>query len=157
MSNPSPTLLNLEAAIRTVIDCLVDGQKGLRKIGDELADPTMKLYFLNESLVRAEFRGELESILHDEGVHSIAASGSVSATLNRVWAELKAKLNGGDQSLLETAEQDQHAAIKAYTQALQQELPFPVRQTLVSQAARVQLFHEYVQAARKLNKALASN
>jgi uncharacterized protein (TIGR02284 family) len=156
MPNPSATLLNLESSLRTVIDGLTDSQAGLRKIGEELEDPTLKLYFLDESLVRAEFRGDLESILHHEGIHDIEESGSVSATLNRAWAELKAKLGGGDQSLLETAEQDQHLAIKAYTQALKQELPFPVRQTLISQAARIQLFHDYVLAARQLNTALDS-
>jgi uncharacterized protein (TIGR02284 family) len=156
MSNPSPTLLNLEDSIRTVIDCLIDSQRGLREIGEELQDPTLKLYFLDESLVRAEFRGELESILHHEGVHDIAESGTVSATLNRVWGELKAKLGGGDRSLLETAEQDQHAAIKPYTHALTQELPFPVRQALLTQAARIQLFHDYVKGLRQLNIALAA-
>jgi uncharacterized protein (TIGR02284 family) len=157
MSNPSATLLHHEDSLRTVIDCLTDGQNGLRKIGEELQDPIIKLYFLDESLVRAEFRGELESILHHEGVHDIQENGSVSAALNRVWGELKSKLGGGDQSLLETAEQDQHAAIKAYAQALHQELPFPVRQTLISQAARIQLFHDYVLAVRQINNAVAAD
>jgi uncharacterized protein (TIGR02284 family) len=157
MSNPSATLLQLENSLRSVIDCLIDSQKGLRKIGEELKDPAVKLNFLDESLVRAEFRGELESILHHEGVHDIDESGSVSATVNRVWGELKAKLDGGDYSLLETAEQDQHEAIKAYTQALNQELPFPVRQTLLAQAARIQLFHDYVLAVRQLKNSTASD
>ena len=157
MSKPSVTLLNLEDSLRTVIDCLIDGQKGLRTIGEELQDPTLKLYFLDESLVRAEFRGDLESILHHDGVRDIEEGGSISAALNRVWGELKSKLGGGDQSLLETAEQDQHTAIKAYTQALNQELPFPVRQTLHSQAARLELFHDYVLTVRKINQALASD
>jgi uncharacterized protein (TIGR02284 family) len=129
----------------------------LRTIGEEIQDPNIKLYFLDESLVRAEFRGDLESILHHEGVHDIAESGTVSATLNRAWGEIKAKLGGGDRSLLETAEQDEHAAIKAYAQALQQELPLPVRQTLISQADRIQLFHDYVRAIRNLNIAVSGN
>jgi uncharacterized protein (TIGR02284 family) len=157
MSNPSATLVNLEDSLRTVIDCLIDGQTGLRKIGEEFQDPNIKLYFLDESLLRAEFRGQLESILHHEGVHDIEESESASATMNRVWGELKCKLGGGDQSLLETAEQDQFAAARAYTHALQQELPFPVRQTLLAQAARIELFHEYVQAVRKINHALISS
>ena len=157
MSNPSATLLSLEASLHTVIDCLIDGQKGLKKIGEELQNPTLKLFFLDESLVRAEFRGDLESILHHEGVHDIAEGGTVAATLGRVWGEIKATLDGGDQSLLETAEQEQLAAMKAYTQALIQELPYPVRQTLLSQAARIQLFHDFVQGVRQLSNALASN
>lgn len=155
MSNPSATLLNLEDSLRTVIDCLIDGQKGLRKIGEKLENPTIKLYFLDESLVRAEFRGDLESILHQEGVRDIQEGGTISAALNRVWAELEFKLGGGDQSLLETAEQEQLAATKAYAQALEQQIPFPVRQILLAQAARIELFHEYVQAVRKINHALA--
>jgi uncharacterized protein (TIGR02284 family) len=157
MSNPSATLLNLEDSLRTVIDSLTDGQIGLRKIGEELQDPTLKLYFLDESLVRAEFRGALESILHHEGVRDIAESESTSAKFNRVWAKLKAKIDGGDYSLLETAENDQHIAIKAYTHALNQELPFPVRQTLISQAFRIQLFHDYVLAVRQLKNTEAAS
>jgi uncharacterized protein (TIGR02284 family) len=157
MSNPSVTLLNLEDSLRTVIDCLIDGQTGLRKIGEELQDPTLKLYFLDESLVRAEFRGDLESILHHEGVRDIEEGGTISAALNRVWGELKSKLGGGDRSLMETAEQEQHSAIKAYDQALQQELPFPVRQTLLSQAARIELFHDYVLGIRQLNNTAAAD
>jgi uncharacterized protein (TIGR02284 family) len=157
MSNPSATIPNLQDSLGTVIDCLIDGQTGLRRIGEELQDPNIKLYFLDESLVRAEFRGELESILHHQGVHDIAERKSVAATLNRVWGELKSKLGGGDQSLLQTAEQEQLAATKAYAKALDQELPFPVRQILLAQAARIELFHEYVHAVRKINNALAAS
>jgi uncharacterized protein (TIGR02284 family) len=161
MPNTSPdksaTSLPLEDNIRTVIDCLIDGQRGLRKIGDLLQDPTIKQYFLEESLVRAEFRGILEYILHHQGVHDIEESGSLSSTMNHAWGRLKSKLGGGDQSLLEVAEHDQLAATKAYAKALEQQVPFPVRQTLLAQAARIELFHEYVQAVRKINKALASD
>ncbi len=157
MSKPSVTLINLEDSLRTVIDCLIDGQTGLRKIGEEVQDPNIKLYFLDESLVRAEFRGDLESILHHEGVRDIEEHGTISAALNRVWGELKSKLGGGDQFLLETAEQEQLAATKAYAHALEQEIPFPVRQTLLAQAARIELFHEYVQSIRKSNFARTGN
>jgi uncharacterized protein (TIGR02284 family) len=157
MSNPSATLLNLEETLRTVIVCLNDSQTGLRKIGEELQDPTLKLYFLDESLVRAAFRGNLEAILHYEGVRDIAKSESITAILNRVWAKLKAKIDGGDYSLLETAESDQHIANKVYTEALQQELPFPVRQTLISQAARIELFHDYILAVRQLKNSEAAS
>jgi len=150
MSNPSATLLEVEETLHTVIDSLIDGQKEFQKIGDDLQDPTLKLYFLEESLKRAEFRGDLETILHQEGVHDIAESGSVTATLQRTWGELKAKLGGGDHTLLETAEKAEAKAIQVYGAALDQKLPFPVRQLLSAQSAHVQLFHAYVKAARVL-------
>ena len=156
MPESSAHPLNLEDAIRAIIDSLIESQRSLRKIGGELQDEILKLHFLEESLVRAEFRGSLESILHHEGVHDIKEKESVSAKLNRTWGELKAKLGGGDQSLIETAEQNQRAASKAYTEALQQEFPLPV-QTLVSQAAHIQLFVEFIQAVRKIDKALANS
>ena len=152
MSNPSKTLLEVEDTLRSVIDSLIDGQEGFQKLGEELKDPALKLYFLEESLKRAEFRGNLESVLHQEGVHDIAESGSLSSTLHRIWGDLKAKLGGGDHALLETAEQAEDAAVKAYEEALKPKLPFPVRQLLATQAAHIQLSHDYVRAARDRSK-----
>ncbi len=149
MSNPSDTLLELEASLNAVIETLIDGQKGFRKIGEELKDPTLKLYFLEESLRRAEFRGDLETILHQEGVHDIHESGTMTATVLRTWAEIKETLGGGDNSLLESAEQDEHAALDVYKEALMTELPFPVRELLNSQAAHILRFHDYAKAVRQ--------
>jgi uncharacterized protein (TIGR02284 family) len=150
MSNPSNTLLEVEETLHSVINSLIDGQKEFQKIGEGLKDPTLKLYFLDESLQRAEFRGDLETILHQDGVHDIKEGGSASATVQRVWGELKAKLGGGDHTLLETAEKAEVKSVETYAKALDQILPFPVRQLLSSQSAHVQLFHDYVKAARVL-------
>jgi uncharacterized protein (TIGR02284 family) len=151
MSNPSNTLLEVEETLHSVIENLIDGQKEFQKIGDELKDPTLKLYFLEESLLRAEFRGDLETELHQDGVHDIKESGTVGGTLHRTWGELKAALGGGDHALLETAEQTGEAAVKAYTEALDSKLPAPVRDLLSAQAAHIQLFLNYVKALRRNN------
>jgi uncharacterized protein (TIGR02284 family) len=148
MSKPSNTLLELEATLRSVIDSLIDGQEGFQKFGDELKDPDLKRYFLKESLERAQFRGDLEEILHQEGVHDVKESGTVSGTILRSWGDLKSKLGAGDHSLLETAEQAEDAAVAAYTEALKAELPFPVRQLLATQSAHIQHSHDFVKAAR---------
>ena len=71
MANPSNTLHNLEVTLRSVIESLIDGQEGFQRIGDEFKDDTLKRYFLAESLRRAQFRGELESVLHHEGIHDV--------------------------------------------------------------------------------------
>jgi len=149
MSNPSKTLQHVEDTLHTVIEHLIDGQEGFEKIGEELKDETLKRYFLAESLTRAQFRGDLETVLHQEGVHDIKESGTVSGTLHRAWGDLKAKLGGGDHTLLATAEQGEDAAKKAYEEALEKkELPLPVRQLLVTQFAHIQASHDYVKAAR---------
>jgi len=152
MSNPSNTLKEVEEALRMVIENLIDGQEGFQKIGDELKDETLKRYFLAESLKRAQFRGDLETVLHQEGVHDIKESGSVSGALHRAWGDLKSKLGGGDHTLLETAEQGEDAAKEAYADALNREIPFPIRQLLVTQEAHIHASHDYVKAARDSRK-----
>ncbi len=152
MSTPSKTLLQVEDTLRTVIDSLIDGQEGFLKLGEELQDPTLKHYFLAESLMRAQFRGDLEAILHQEGVHDIKEHGTPNGTALRIWASLKTKLGGGDHTLLETAEQAEDAAKQAYADALQEELPLPIRQILATQSAHVEHSHDYVKAARDSRK-----
>lgn len=148
MPQPSRELEQAESAMRSVLDSLIDSQEALRKIGDELEDESLKLYFLAESLRRADFRGEIESVLHREGVHDIKESGTTAGTVHRAWADLKAKLGGGDHTLLATAEQGEDAATEAYDKAIQCDLPLPVRQLLTSQAAHVRSSHDFVKAAR---------
>ncbi len=135
-------------ALNSVISILLDGQKGFADIGEHLKDPALKEYFLAESLTRAKFRGDLEEILHQNGVHDIKESGSTLGALHRTWGDLKAKLGGGDHSLLETAEQGEDEAKKAYEDALKQDLPLPVRQVLATQKEHILNAHDYVRDHR---------
>src|SRR5215469_6747198 len=131
----------MHLALLSVISALLDGQKGFAEIGDHLKDETLKRYFLAESLKRAQFRGDLEEVLHQNGVHDIKESGTTTGALHRAWGDLKAKLGGGDHTLLETAEQGEDEAKKAYADALNQELPLPVRQLVAEQQAHVLTSH----------------
>jgi uncharacterized protein (TIGR02284 family) len=152
MTTPSKTLHEVEDTLRAVIDSLIDGQEGFQKIGDELKDESLKVYFLAESLQRAEFRGDLEEVLHQEGVHTIKESGTVSGTLHRTWGDLKATLGAGEHSILETAEKAEDAAVKAYVEALKGKLPLPVHELLSKQAAHIQASHAFVREARNKSK-----
>jgi uncharacterized protein (TIGR02284 family) len=138
----------LEAALKLVINSLEDGQKGMAEIGEHLKDETLKRYFLAESLKRANFRGELENELHRRGVADVHETGTFSGTLNRTWADLKAKLGGGDHTLLETAEQGEDEAKRAYKDALDQDLPLPVRQLLAEQQSHIISSHDFVRDQR---------
>ncbi len=138
----------MERALNSLINTLLDSQKGFADIGEHLKDETLKRYFLAESLKRASFRGDLEEILHQNGVHDIKESGTTAGTLHRVWGDLKARLGGGDHTLLETAEQGEDEAKTAYKDALDQDLPLPVRQLLAEQQAHVLTAHDYVRSHR---------
>ncbi|SDF63239.1 PA2169 family four-helix-bundle protein [Terriglobus roseus] len=146
-------LKETESVLKDVIERLIDGQEGFKEIGENLHDETLKRYFLAESLKRASFKGELEDVLIKSGVSdAFKETGSVSGAIHRTWGDLKAKMGGGDHTLLETAEQGEDAAKKAYADALKHDLPLPVHQLLSTQAAHVQTSHDYVKAARDSRK-----
>lgn len=148
MSTDAGRQNEIKLALGELISVLLDGQKGFAEIGDHLKDETLKRYFLAESLKRASFRGDLEEVLHQNGVHDIKESGTTIGTLQRAWGDLKAKLGGGDHTLLETAEQGEDAAKKAYADVLDQDLPLPVRQLIAEQQAHVLTAHDFVRSHR---------
>lgn len=148
MPQPSQELKETEAALQSVIDILIDSQEALQQIGHELKEEGLKRYLLAESLMRAEFRGEVESVLHREGVHDITESGTTAGTVHRAWADLKSTLGGGDRSLLATAVQTEDGARSTYEKAMETYLPLPVRQLLTSQGEHIRLAHEALKEAR---------
>lgn len=138
-----------ERVLLDVIKVLVDGQKGFADIGEHLKDDTLKRYFLAESLKRANFRAELENELHRAGMADVKESGSAAASVHRVWADLKAKLSGGnDHQLLVSAEQGEDTAKKTYKDALEKDLPLPVRELLTEQQAHILTSHDFVRNHR---------
>jgi uncharacterized protein (TIGR02284 family) len=144
----------MQLALDKLISTLLDSQKGFADIGEHLKDETLKRYFLAESLKRASFRGELEEILHQNGVHDIKESSTAIGTLQRTWGDVKARLGGGDHTLLDTAEQGEDEAKKAYADVLDQDLPLPVRQLIAEQQAHILTSHDFVRSHRD---ALAAN
>jgi hypothetical protein len=83
MAGSSHEMQGAGIAIYSVIQSLVESQEALVEIGEKLEDMDLKRFFLTESLKRAEFRGELESVLNQEGVGALrqshAAAGSAPA------------------------------------------------------------------------------
>lgn len=148
MSSDSGKQHEMQRVLLSVINTLQDSQKGFADLGEHLQDETLKRYFLTESLKRASFRGDLEEALHQNGVHDIKENGTTVGALHRVWGDLKAKFGGGDHGLLDTAESGEDEAKKAYADALNQELPLPIRQLLAEQQAHILASHDYVRNHR---------
>lgn len=134
---------------KTVIEVLNDGARGFADIGEHLKDPSAKSFFLQESGTRAKFAAELSAaagVAEDVG-------GTAAGSVHRVWGDLKAKLGGGDHTLLETAEQGEDAAKKAYKEALESsDITGAVREVLVKQHPSIQASHDKVKALRDATK-----
>ncbi len=138
----------VKATLGKLIDVLRDGHQGFMELEKNLQDPAARTHFLKETQERANFSGELENELHRLGVKDVHQSGMVSGKVHRTWGELKAKLGGGDHTLLATAEQGEDVAKKAYEEALKEHLPADIRDILTRQQASVLASHDKVKALR---------
>ena len=134
--------------LKSVVNALDDSQKGFADLGEHLKSEQLREFFAAESLKRASFRGDLESELHHAGVHDVKESGTTVGAIHRLWGDLKAKVISGDHEILVTAEQGEDVAKKAYADALEQPLPLPIKQILVSQQAHVIASHNFVRDTR---------
>lgn len=137
MANPSKDLLEAEGTLRLLVDQLHDEQKALQGIAEDLKDPTLKRTLLAESLKRAEFRGKLETMLHQEGVRDVKEDGTAAGSFVRAWTQLKASLGAGDESLIATAAEGERSVLDSYMDALEKDLPLPVREALIMQAGKI--------------------
>ncbi len=134
-----------QGLVKTVIEVLHDGNRGYADIGEHLEDPQVKSFFLKEAQTRGEFARELEAAA---GFGS-DVGGTASGAVHRTWGDLKAKLGGGDHTLLETAEQGEDAAKKAYQAALEgNTVSGPVRQLLEKQQLHIKSSHDQVKGFR---------
>jgi len=145
MSTDASKNAEFQKVLKSVINVLQDGQKGFADFGKHLKDETLKRHFLAQSLQRATFRAELENELHRHGIKDVHEEGTVAGTLHRTWGDIEDKIFGAsDHTLLATAEQGEDAAKKVYAEALEQELPLPLRELLTEQKAHVMNSHDYI-------------
>jgi uncharacterized protein (TIGR02284 family) len=138
----------VESTLKDLIEVLRDGQQGFKELGHRFQDADAKRFFLQETQVRAEYAAELENELHRMGVHDVNVGASHSNKGRLFWAEIKAKLTGGDHALLSTAEQGEDTAKKAYADALKEDLPLPLRELLDRQQEHILTSHDAVKALR---------
>jgi uncharacterized protein (TIGR02284 family) len=142
-------MANDDKAIRNLISVLRDGEKGFADIGEHIKDPEYKSYFLAESRVRGSYATELERAVNfvtDADVHE---TGTIAGAIHRTFGDLKAHLGASDHSLLETAEQGEDAAKKAYKEALADtEVSDTLRALIAQQFEHVSESHDKVKALR---------
>ena len=144
MSTDSGRQNEMVLALDAVINALQDSQKGLADIGDRLKDEKLKRYFLSESLKHASFRGDIEEFLHQSGVHDISEHGTAAGAAYRVWGDLKAKLGGGDSTLLATAQRAADELKDAYDDALKREIPLALREMLGTQREHILASQDFI-------------
>jgi len=125
-----------------------DGQEGFRNAAENVEAPEFKQFFAECSLQRAQFVGELQSLVRSLGGDP-ETTGSFSATLHRGWMDLKAAIEGNDEGgILVEAERGEDTAKEAYKNVLKETLPTNVRDLVERQYEAVSSVHESVRKLR---------
>jgi uncharacterized protein (TIGR02284 family) len=133
--------------LHELIQTCKDGETGYAHATGVATDPKLKAYFSEESLERARFVQDLMTEAKRMGDDPDSSS-SVAGTLHRVWFEAKADVGLGDQAILDSVEQGEDSAKKAYEKALAVELPAGLRSIIQVQAKSVFAAHDYVRDIR---------
>jgi uncharacterized protein (TIGR02284 family) len=141
--------------IERLIETCRDGQEGYRDAAEHTQSAELKAFFNRQSLQRAKFAGELESVALRLGESDPDRSPSIANKLHRAWFDLKEKLGGGDVSILESVEAGEDNAKKHYQEALRADLPVDVHEIVEAQAHSVLAAHDEVRNLRDSYKRAA--
>ncbi len=134
--------------VKKLVEVLHDSRKGFEDIGQKIQDPQIRSFFVQEGQTRQKFANELESALSGNDAPG-ADEGTVAGTVHRVWGDLKAKLGGNDHTLLETAEQGEDTAKRAYKVALEDtDLSPRLRSLIERQQSHILSSHDTVKSMR---------
>ncbi len=125
--------------LQALVQACRDGQIGYRDAAEHLKATRLKAFCEEQSLERARFAGELENEMERLGDRDPNRGGSAAGALHRRWIDLKANLGGGDDTLMSACESGEASAVRSYEEALQKELPSPLRAILERQLSSIRL------------------
>ena len=134
--------------VKKLVEVLHDSRKGFEDLGQKVQDPQIRSFFEHEGQTRQQFANQLSEALSGNS-RPDPNEGTTAGTLHRNWGNLKAKFGTSDHSLLETAEQGEDTAKRAYKTALEDtDLPPQLRSLIERQQAHVLSSHDTVKAMR---------
>lgn len=136
------------SVLQNLIETNRDGQHGFRTAAEDAKDAELGRVFTQFSTQRTTFIAELQDRIRSLGGDP-DKSGSVAGSLHRGWIDLKSALTSNEpHAVLAEAERGEDAAVKAYREALEENID-PVSRGIVSrQYASVQAAHDRVKSLR---------
>lgn len=136
------------SVLNGLIETCRDAQEGFQEAGDNIERPDLKQFFAEASIERARFVGELQQEVRALGGDPEDSS-SFAGTIHRAWIEIKGTFTGQDEaSILAECERGEDSAVKAYRDALKEDLPTNIRTIVENQLADVLRIHNLVKQYR---------
>ena len=141
------------STINSLIETLKDGQEGFKEAAEAVKDSDLKSLFSEFSEQRARFAAELESEAMSLGETEPEETSSAAGAIHRAWIDLKSAVTSGDDhAILAECERGEDSAIKEYEEALQADLPAPVREIVSREYAEVKSAHDRIKSLRDMTK-----
>ena len=136
------------STLNGLIETCKDGQEGFKEAAEGVERSDMKSLFYEFSQQRAQFAGELQSLVQTLGGDP-EKSGSVAGAIHRGWINIKSAVTGKDEAaILNECERGEDSAKNAYKDALEDPLPANILETIQSQYQAVLSAHDRVRALR---------
>jgi uncharacterized protein (TIGR02284 family) len=136
------------STLNGLIETCKDGQNGFKEAAEGVERSDLKSLFYEFSQQRAQFAGELQSLVQQLGGDP-ENSGSMAGAIHRGWINIKSAVTGRDESnILAECERGEDSAKNAYKEALEESLPANVTQVIQKQFAAVKSAHDRVKALR---------
>jgi len=125
-----------------------DGEQGFLACAERLQAPELRTLFITRAEEFERFAGDLQLLVEDQGGQPDTA-GTPAGALHRRWVGMRALLTEHpDLAMLEECERGLDFAVKRYRQALDRDLPAPVRQLIEHELAGTLSNHDLVKGLR---------
>lgn len=135
--------------LNSLIETLKDGEQGFQQSASGVDDPQLKTTFDHFSQQRSQFAGELQAEVQKLGEEEPEDSGSASGSLHRTWINIKSAVTSRDRhAILAEAERGEDAAVAAYKEAMEKDLPATVQEIVRRQQAEVKSAHDKIRNLR---------
>ena len=137
------------STLNNLIETLKDGQEGFKQSAEGVDDTQLKTIFDTLSLQRSKFAGELQNEVVKLGEPDPEDSSSATGAMHRAWINIKSAVTKRDRhAILAEAERGEDSAVAAYKDAMEEDLPEPIKEIVSRQSAEVKTAHDKIRNLR---------
>lgn len=139
---------DIVSTLNHLIETCKDGEEGFRTCAEDATGLQLKTLLTTRSQRCATAARELQDLVRSLGGDPETES-SFSASMHRRWINIKAAVLGKDnEAILNECERGEDTAVRSYRQALDKDLPAPIRAIVDRQYQGVVQNHDQIKILR---------